>query len=120
VGVRADAVDDRVQSVSPGLVQDMRAQVAATLPALIDVEHSDAPTAFGVAELFGNRPRALQKETLEEVARVYRDAHKLGRNPRQAVRGHFDLRSDSGAAKRIRAARDARLLGPTSPGKAGE
>jgi hypothetical protein len=50
---------------------------------------------------------------------VYREAHRVGGNPRAAVREQFHL-SDSGAAKRIRAARDAGLLGPARPGKAGE
>jgi hypothetical protein len=69
--------------------------------------------------LLAHKGRTLTNDDLGEVARVYRQAHRIGANPRVAVREQFHL-SDSGAAKRIRAARDAGLLGPARPGKAGE
>jgi hypothetical protein len=68
------------------------------------------------------RPRKGRKITdddLRIVADVYRTAWRQGADPRRAVAEQFHL-SDSGAAKRIRAARDAGFLGQARPGKAGE
>jgi hypothetical protein len=63
--------------------------------------------------------RTLTNDDLQVVADVYRTAWRQGADPRRAVAEQFHL-SDSGAAKRIRAARDAGLLGQARPGKAGE
>jgi hypothetical protein len=69
--------------------------------------------------LQARKGRTLTTGDLEVVADVYRAAWRQGANPRHAVAEQFHL-SDSGAAKRIRAARGAGLLGPARPGKAGE
>lgn len=61
--------------------------------------------------------RRVTDEMLEKVAQVYR--HNVGNKPTQAVAEHFG-KAHRTAALYVRRARDAGLLGPALPGKAGE
>jgi hypothetical protein len=86
----------------------------------VDLTDEDRAAALAVADgLEARKGRTLTSDHLHVVADVYRTAWREGADPRRAVAEHFHL-SDSGAAKRIRAARDAGVLGPARPGKAGE
>lgn len=73
-------------------------------------EHMNAPLKRG------GHP-ALPANELARVAAIYRDALARNDNPTQAVAKSFHL-SQSGAAKRVRRARDKGLLPETTPGVA--
>ena len=98
----------------------IRPEEFADPAAVRSVIEADRRSALELSELMmAHKGRTLTRDDLAAVASVYREAHRVGADPRAAVREQFHL-SDSGAAKRIRAARDAGVLGPARPGKAGE
>ncbi len=72
-----------------------------------------------LAKAAQSRGTKLSHATLELTAEVYRQAFQDGQNPVQAVAAKFGL-TNSGAAKRVQKARDARILGPAIAGRAGE
>lgn len=72
-------------------------------------------TARRVAGRLRPPGREVPRDELEDVARVYLEHD--GSTPTQAVAGVFHL-STSGAAKRVRKARQAGLIPPTTKGRA--
>ncbi len=65
------------------------------------------------------RRRTVTKKLLEDVARVYRSAFEEGRPPTQAVADHFEI-THASAARWVREARKAGILGPSVGPTAGE
>lgn len=74
---------------------------------------------FGGTSIRAQQGRTLTEEDLAEVAAVYRDAVERGEPPVQAVRKRFHIAPGT-ARKRVARARDAGMLGPAVPGRAGE
>lgn len=65
------------------------------------------------------RRRSVTKQLLAEVAEVYRESAAAGRPPTQAVAAHFTA-THSSAARWVREARRAGVLGPALGPTAGE
>ena len=103
------------------LVDDCRTSVSGPLErwaAHIGRSGADVDDMERAAEMFrAKRGRELSADELDAVAMVYRLAFERNLPPKRAVAEAFHL-SISGAANRIRLARDAGLLGRTRPGKA--
>jgi hypothetical protein len=89
----------------------MRGCVAAHVSEFIELMWSAPPEGYEryAADVGPHRGKPLADAELAAVAAVYRQARKHGYNVREAVQTEFGLTA-SGAAKRIRRARDAGLL----------
>ena len=103
------------QHVEAGLIPE------GVIPGGAEAEQELADSYAAALEAFGARGgRATKPAELLKVAEAYKAAVFAGDNVKRAVMEACGLESESGAAKRIAAARAAGLLGPARVGKAGE
>ena len=87
-----------------------------------DVERArmlERARAYAADQRQGRGRKGYPVEHFQEVADVYRNAHKSGSAPTKAVAEHFKI-GDSAAAKQVARARELGFLGATRRGVAGE
>ena len=102
-----------------GIVTDERATRRAAFVEALTM-HSASQTDTDRDEIAVAVEQHSRDVELNVVADVYRAAFDAGESVQRAVRDRFELKTLSGAAKKIAAARAAGYLGPATGTKAGE